>query len=331
MKVIDKFGNTKTNLVGSSTWGAITGTLSDQTDLQTALDAKQNKSVEVTGSLTAANDAFYIATATATFTDPTPAQAKGFVVYVRNGTSTIGGTAYVAGSYVLRYYHSGSWNNKNLDPSSLPIGITIGTTTITGGTSGRVLYNNAGVVGEVVVDTSPTNGSTNPIDSNAVFDALALKQNLLYRSITTTPSSTLTGTITETQLLRIEITGDELSASEILKNAATLIRSGNNGTITIRLKMSTSSTMPTGTTDQIGLYTYTINQQWAKMRRSMTIEGGNITTLAVNNSALTDETLINLAPASKAHDHTISNFLYISATLSNTADSIYLLNNELTN
>lgn len=43
--VIDKNGHPKTIATGGGTvvWGSITGTLSNQTDLQAALDAKQDK------------------------------------------------------------------------------------------------------------------------------------------------------------------------------------------------------------------------------------------------------------------------------------------------
>ncbi len=72
----------------------------------------QKKSIEVTGNITAVNDAIYTNTATATYTDPTPAQGKGFTVFVRNGTATVGGTAYAtAGTLIKRIYHSGAWAN----------------------------------------------------------------------------------------------------------------------------------------------------------------------------------------------------------------------------
>ncbi len=97
---------------GAAAWGGITGTLSDQTDLQTALDGKQAVPVVVSGSLTAANDTNYINVASATYTDPSPAEGKGFTVFVRNGTATVGGTGYaVAGTRIIRVYHSGAWAN----------------------------------------------------------------------------------------------------------------------------------------------------------------------------------------------------------------------------
>ena len=62
------------------------------------------------GNFTAANNALYITTATCTVTDPSPSEGQGFSVIVRNGTTTIGGTAYAtAGVLIRRIYHSGAW------------------------------------------------------------------------------------------------------------------------------------------------------------------------------------------------------------------------------
>lgn len=54
----------------------------------------------------------YNCTATLTVTDPSPTNGAGFTVFVRNGTVTVGGTAYtVPGTEVCRVYHSGAWSN----------------------------------------------------------------------------------------------------------------------------------------------------------------------------------------------------------------------------
>ena len=59
---------------------------------------------------TAANDGLYVVVASATVTDPSPSEGKGFTVVVRNGTVTIGGTGYsTAGSEIRRLFHSGAW------------------------------------------------------------------------------------------------------------------------------------------------------------------------------------------------------------------------------
>jgi hypothetical protein len=104
-------------LAGTEPLPIVQGGATKQTTVQDIANlvnviSKQNISIEVSASITAALNQYYIATATATFTDPTPSQGKGFIVLVRNGTATIGGTAYAtAGTLIYRYYHSGAWVN----------------------------------------------------------------------------------------------------------------------------------------------------------------------------------------------------------------------------
>ena len=63
-------------------------------------------------SFTASNGETYHVVASATVTDPSPVEGKGFSVLVRNGTATIGGTAYAtAGTVIIRTFHSGTWVN----------------------------------------------------------------------------------------------------------------------------------------------------------------------------------------------------------------------------
>jgi hypothetical protein len=71
-----------------------------------------NNTIVVSSNTTAVNDAVYTVVASATFTDPTPVEGKGFTVFIRNGTGTVGGTGYsVAGTKITRIFHSGSWAN----------------------------------------------------------------------------------------------------------------------------------------------------------------------------------------------------------------------------
>jgi hypothetical protein len=128
---------------GGATWGSITGTLSSQTDLQTALDAKQNESIVINSNTTAVLDGVYTVVASATFTDPTPAEGKGFMVFVRNGTATVGGTGYsTAGTVINRIYHSGAWANYTLSsftPSALTKTDDTNVTLTLGGTPSTAL------------------------------------------------------------------------------------------------------------------------------------------------------------------------------------------------
>jgi hypothetical protein len=80
--------------------------------------SKTWSSTLVSASLTASNNTQYIVVASATFTDPSPVEGKGFNVYIRNGTATIGGVAYSSvGSVVWRVYHSGAWATYTETPN----------------------------------------------------------------------------------------------------------------------------------------------------------------------------------------------------------------------
>lgn len=113
---------------GGAVWGSITGTLSNQTDLQTALNAKQ------------ASDAQLTSLAALSYTGN-----AGKFIRVNAGETDFELAAVTAG------------------------GITIGTTTITSGTTTRILYNNAGVVGEYVVGTGVSTALAINVGSAGAF------------------------------------------------------------------------------------------------------------------------------------------------------------------
>jgi len=110
------------------------------------LNNVQAESIEVTGNITASLNKYYIQTASSTFTDPSPTAGKGYVVFVRTGTATIGATPYTAGSYVLRYYSGGAWSSVDLASGggALPDG-NYGDVTVSG--SGTVISINASTIG----------------------------------------------------------------------------------------------------------------------------------------------------------------------------------------
>jgi hypothetical protein len=67
--------------------------------------------IVVSSNTNAVNDTNYTVVANATFTDPSPVEGKGYVVFVRNGTATIGGVGYTEGRLVYRVFHSGGWSS----------------------------------------------------------------------------------------------------------------------------------------------------------------------------------------------------------------------------
>ena len=105
-------GITGTLSGGTLTW---TGTLTGDWT-RTAVNASGYEVVqrEETGNFTAKLGAIHIVTATATVTDPTPANGEGYMVLVRNGTTTIGVTPYAAPAILYRVFHSGSWRTDVL-------------------------------------------------------------------------------------------------------------------------------------------------------------------------------------------------------------------------
>jgi hypothetical protein len=109
------------------------------------------KAVTGTGSVVLDTSPTLVAPALGTPASVTLTNATGLPVGGISATGTPSSTTYLRGD--------GTWSTV-----SGGSGITINTTTITGGTTGRILYDNAGTVGEktvtgtgnVVLDTSPT-------------------------------------------------------------------------------------------------------------------------------------------------------------------------------
>jgi hypothetical protein len=91
----------------------------------------------ISGNVTAVLDGRYVNVANATYTDPaTPAEGKGFEVFVRNGTATVGGVAYSqAGLIIRRIWHSGSYVNYVDRGSVTATGTTAGIVPGIGGTA----------------------------------------------------------------------------------------------------------------------------------------------------------------------------------------------------
>jgi hypothetical protein len=90
----------------------------------------------VSTNTTAILDASYVVVANVVFTDPSPAEGKGYEVFVRNGNATVGGVVYpVKGTIIKRTFHSGSWSNDVIARPSgtllrrLPVNVTVTGTT----------------------------------------------------------------------------------------------------------------------------------------------------------------------------------------------------------
>jgi hypothetical protein len=131
---------------GSSiAWGAITGTLSSQTDLQTALNAKQATLVSGTNIKTVNSTSLLGSGDVAV----QPTLVSGTSIKTVNSTSLLG-----SGDVAVQPTLVSGTNIKTINSTSLlgsgdiaiSSGLTVGTTAITSGTVGRVLFEGTGNV-----------------------------------------------------------------------------------------------------------------------------------------------------------------------------------------
>ena len=151
-----------------------------------------------------------------------------------------------------------------------------------------------------------------------------------YKNVTS--SSAVTGTVSETQVLQVSIPANTFSANDILKiPLLDIIKTTTLATVAINIKVSSSATMPTGTTGRIGFFTMTASNLNVKINKIFEIKGGNLVGFANNVSVTSDYTTSNAIYSSLAFDVTVQNYLYISITLTNTGDSAYLNGFQLTN
>jgi hypothetical protein len=146
----------------------------------------------------------------------------------------------------------GSGNSNWTNPTALGVDLDVGTTAITGGTSGRVLYNNAGVLGEytitgtgsVVLGTSPT--FTTNLTSPLVIGGTTASSSLTLQSTSgagTSDSILLkvgnNGAVTAINIDSIGDVGIGTTSSawdfgfQVLENSGGSISSGSNGAIRI--------------------------------------------------------------------------------------------------
>ena len=107
---------------------------------------------------------------------------------------------------------------------------------------------------------------------------LERQQNKAFNIKVTTPSSYVTGTMSETEVLRIEIPANSLSASDVLRIPFLMINKvGTAGAIQIKGKLSTSATMPSGITDQLfQTAIVAATNQFVGLDRSFIIDNGNL-------------------------------------------------------
>lgn len=159
---------------------------------------------------------------------------------------------------------------------------------------------------------------------DAVNGGLALKQDKLFIYKETTPSAPVTGTTTETQIYSVTIPANSFAAGDkLVIDNAIVSKTGTAGFAVVRIKLSTSPTMPAGGTDRIADPQTAANANlYFGFSRAFNINGGNI--VGINNSQgnLLNDSASNAIIQTKAFNPAITNYLYFSVILGNIGDSV---------
>lgn len=195
-----------------------------------SVDVKGVNRVVVSGNTTATLGTYYVSVATATYTDPTPAEGAGYSVLIRNGTSTIGGVAYAtAGLIVHRYYHSGAWANYVLIPQGAMSGDV--TQSITGATT--VVSASTTVAGKVeLAITSEVDTGTDAkraVTPDGLAGSYAGTKN---QAITVVEARSIVTTGDGKQYFRIP---PELNGMNLVGCGASVLVTSSSGTPTIQI------------------------------------------------------------------------------------------------
>ena len=247
------------------------------------------------------------------------------------------GKIYIALDTNLTYRWGGS--SYVVMSSSLALGET--SSTAYRGDRGKIAYDHSQTTGNPHGTTKTdiglgnvdnTSDANKPI-STATQNALNLKADKGLNIKITTPSKWVTGTVAETEVLRIEIPANSLSDSDVLRIPFLMINKlGTNGTIQIKGKLSTSPTMPSGITDQLfQTAIVAATNQFIGLDRSFIIDDGKIKGFPSGIPSYTSSTISSSPILQKPFDRTVTNYLYISITLGNTADQARLEGLQLTN
>jgi hypothetical protein len=207
---------------------------------------------------------------------------------------------------------------------------------ITGATKTKITYDAKGLV------TAGADATTADIadstDKRYVTDAQLTSIGTISSKLSgylyklATPSSTVTGTTSETQVLQLLIPANTFSANDILNFTATFAKTGTAAGFGVRVKFSTSSTMPSGTTGQFAVCSPINTSLYLNMERKlMSISSGNLYTILNNTSLATDNSTNLNAISSQAFDVTVNQYLYISITNNSATDSTILRGFKLSN
>ena len=241
----------------------------------------------------------------------------------------------VANNQLLSYDSVTSlWKNKSVTTADIASStnknyVTDAQATIIGNTSGTntgdnsVNTNSNSYADAKVSDTISDGVTTIAPSQNAVFDALALKQNILsytpFRFVQTSQTAH-TGTVAETIVATATITGGTFNSTDVMK----VIYGANKSaaiSATIRIKINTSNTL-TGAVTIAGMLTTTANA--LILKRNFMLNGGNLHGMqfAATNTITDEATVLTNTYNSNPYNTANTLYLFFTVQITNIADSV---------
>jgi hypothetical protein len=180
------------------------------------------------------------------------------------------------------------------------------------------------VVPILTIDAVPTDGSTNAVSSNGVFDALALKQKQILIAKQTTNSTSLTGTTAEGILESILIPANTFAVGDIMKVLNAMNKIGTAGNSQLRTRINTvnslvgSVVISTGSINASNVLSGANPERHFNIRSGNLIEGFPFTVASVyENGGAT-----NNQRTSTTFDPTQDAYILLTAQLGSGSDSV---------
>jgi hypothetical protein len=285
-----------------ASWGSISGDIEDQGDLIDLLSAEipdvsglQSKPVVVSSNITAQNDTVYHVVANATFTDPSPVEGRGYVVFVRNGTATIGGVGYTLGRFIWRIFHSGGWNNFEWIDAVRNSNLFVPQTRTI---NGKALTINVTLTPSDIGAPSGSGTSTGTNTGDETQSSILSKLGW-FKIIDTTDSATLTGVSTETIMKAVQL--PTLTDGSKFKINDLRVTKAGVATCTIRAYINNVDDNLSGAV-QILTSSAAIpaGSQIATMERTFKISSGNIKGISAATGVFTDKLQSTATPLNAA-------------------------------
>jgi nitrogen fixation protein len=177
------------------------------------------------------------------------------------------------------------WKNKTIDKTFVGLGNVDNTSDANKPVSTAQQTAIDAKVGDIITDGVTTIAPS----QNAVFDALATKQNSLsfipYRNVQTSQTS-ITGTTAETIVFTATIPAGTFNSADVIKILFGANKLNSLSTYTLRLRINTTNTISGSTI--IATYTGSATPQVNLITRNFNLNGGNLYGFMFTTSAITD-------------------------------------------